>query len=318
MSEWVERARLKLARNGVGAEVADSVLAEVEQHCADSGENAQEAFGTPAEFARSVAAERVPIEDRAARDRMGFTAQQRRRGLIASFGVQLLLVGALVWAKVGASVPLTLAGVVGTALSVAACVGAVYAAFELRPAGRPRSVGKAFVFVAAGVVLGGMSFGWLPKTRLFTMPVLVIPALGVVLLAWAVWRKPKPVTAEAPAGTEEWLSRLGGLLEGRHDVPRARAGELVEEARQHLVAGGLSPEDEFGPAEHYAAELAAHEPARLPWWRRDRVHNVALAAFFLAYLLPGVVGGVSTWALVVAGGMVLVAGALVLFARVRS
>ncbi|MCP3804688.1 hypothetical protein NLX83_36010 [Allokutzneria sp. A3M-2-11 16] len=268
MNEWDERARLELARNGVGAEVADAVLAEVEQHCADSGESRQEAFGTPAEFAGTVAAERVPIGERAARDRRGFTARQRRSAMIGFFGFQLLLIGVVVWAEVGATVPLTMAGVVGTALCVAAAVGAVFAAFELRPAGRPRSVGKAFVVVGAGVVLGAMSYEWLPRTQLFRMPVLVIPALGVVVLLWAVRRGPERTPTKAPAGTEEWLSRLGGLLEGRHDVSRARVVELVEEARHHLVAGGLSPEDEFGPADHYAAELAGHEPARPPRWRR--------------------------------------------------
>ncbi|WP_086824654.1 hypothetical protein [Allokutzneria sp. NRRL B-24872] len=291
MSEWDDRARLALARNGVGRELADTVLDEVEQHCSESGEEPETAFGTPEEFAVSVAVERVPAAERAERDRDGMTARSRRRVLIILLGVQVLVLCLVLWLEVGLMVPLTLAGSVGAVLGIAAAAGAMVTGFELRPSGRPRAVVWAFAGVGVLVVLAALAFTTLPKTPIGSLPVPVVAALGILVVWWGSRYEPRALNT----GASDWEKRLAGLLEGRHDIPRRRAAELAAEAGQHLAASGNTAEEEFGPAEEYAAELAGHEPARPPWWRSGRAQNALMAALLLSAVVFDVADEDTTW-----------------------
>ena len=54
---WNDLARLELALRGVPKTLADEALAEVDEHCADTGDTPEEAFGAPADFAAEIAAE---------------------------------------------------------------------------------------------------------------------------------------------------------------------------------------------------------------------------------------------------------------------
>lgn len=51
---WAEAVLLELRLRGVSGERIGSVLAEVDAHCADSGQSAAEAFGDPGAYARSL------------------------------------------------------------------------------------------------------------------------------------------------------------------------------------------------------------------------------------------------------------------------
>ncbi|GAA3986856.1 hypothetical protein GCM10022247_01500 [Allokutzneria multivorans] len=311
MSEWDDRARLALARNGVRRELADTVLSEVEQHCSDSGETPEVVFGTPEEFASSVAVERVPIAERAERDRDGMTARSRRRALIVFLGAHVVVLGVVLWTAVGLTVPLTLAGVVGSVLGLAAAVGVVVTAFELRPSGRPRAVVWAFAVVGVLTVLTALAFTGLPKTSLGTLPAPIVAVLGIALVWWGLRYEPRVLST----GAGDWEKRLAGLLEGRHDLPRARAVELAAEAGQHVTASGNTAEEEFGTAEEYAAELAGHEPARPPWWRSGRAQNAVMVVTLLGCIVFGVVDGDTAWAFL---ALCLLFGAGALSSPVRS
>lgn len=74
--------------------------------------------------------------------------------------------------------------------------------------------------------------------------------------------------------------RLAGL-DGR------AVGAILEEARDHLEASGRAAEDEFGPAEAYAAELARSHPTApsTPRMGLTRGDLIAAAAQFAGWLL---------------------------------
>jgi hypothetical protein len=52
--EWAENLLLELRLLGVSGDRIGAALAEVESHCLDSSDNAQDAFGDPVEYARSL------------------------------------------------------------------------------------------------------------------------------------------------------------------------------------------------------------------------------------------------------------------------
>ncbi|NJC24138.1 hypothetical protein BJ994_003214 [Arthrobacter pigmenti] len=52
--EWAEKLILELRLTGVSGKRIGDALSEVNSHCADSGQNAHDAFGDPVEYARSL------------------------------------------------------------------------------------------------------------------------------------------------------------------------------------------------------------------------------------------------------------------------
>ena len=114
-SDWAEAFLLELRLRGVGGRRIGAALAEVEAHCAESGESAHEAFGDPATYAVDLAPQ-------------GATALDWRGELVPSLlglSGMLLTLGAVGASRAGTQVELTtglvlvvVLAVIGTALVV--------------------------------------------------------------------------------------------------------------------------------------------------------------------------------------------------------
>ncbi|MGW3434599.1 hypothetical protein ACWDHW_42850 [Streptomyces melanosporofaciens] len=266
---WYARARLTLAAWPVPRETADTVLNEVGQHCAESGEHPREAFGSPAEFASMVAAERVPDQIRAAYDRDGLTPADRISAVFGLLGMSTVMAGVWLWISAGGTLTLTKAGLAGTVLTTLALATALVAAHGPRSGARRRAVGW-WCVSAATTILAAIAFTTLPRTGLGTLPTPIVCLAGVVLMAiwFAVPGKPTSKGGldgmpESVHSCEDWLRNLPRLLEEQHGLPRARAAELTEEAARHLIDADRAPWDEFGPVGLYALRLAEQEPSRV-------------------------------------------------------
>ncbi len=252
------RARLALAGYGVDEDLADARLAEVARHCAESGQDPEAAFGAPADFAVTIAAEYGPEPARAEH----LSRALRHTGILGA-----LLAGAG-WLHAGWMTPVHTAGLAGTALFLGAAAGVQGVDF-LRVHGRPRAAGWAVGGVAVTVVLAAVAYtGPLPRGELFGAPSPLLVALGVALLVWG-WRREERAAPPRPASDDErWLRDLAGLLEGRYGLSRQRAREVTAETAARLTEPGATARQEFGPVEEHAHRLAEHEPARPPWWWR--------------------------------------------------
>jgi hypothetical protein len=328
---WTAAARLALARHGVGQALAETVLGEVAAHCAGSGEQPWEAFGSPDEFALDVARERLPVAVRSRLDREALTAADYVSGGVTNLGLTAVVASLVLWAAFGATVPVSWAGLVGAVLValVLFVLGGLRDA--VRVAGRPRLVGPAHVLAVLVAVLAVVAFLGLPRTEIGRIPVLAIAAGGVVLTVLS-FRYPRSraepdvkaataATAQGsePEDTERWLGRLAGLLEGRHELPRGRAAEMVEEARSHLAATGRAPDAEFGPVEEYALRLAEPTPARrIPWWRRPPVQTAVLAAAGTYWLVVNVLDQGPAWRTMLAAGVLLASGGPLAWRLIRA
>ncbi|MEU6130281.1 hypothetical protein ABZ805_14010 [Saccharopolyspora sp. NPDC047091] len=163
-----------------GARVGD-VLAEVEAHLAESGEDPVEAFGTPREYAAHVAAQ---LEgDPAKRSRPAVLGSALGTAALTLFGLEFLVDG------VGGPVPFALADAVGAVWMLLLVVVAVGAAFRAGTALRGRRWYAAGAVVAGLLAIAGTNvvdrlLGDGPV--LFELPGWVAIVLGAVLLAGAV------------------------------------------------------------------------------------------------------------------------------------
>ncbi|MEE1942658.1 hypothetical protein V1L54_25175 [Streptomyces sp. TRM 70361] len=179
---WTARARLAMAAQAVDRETADTAIDEVEQHCALSGEHPREEFGTPEEFARTVAVERVPERVRAGRDRAGMTPADYRRAGLAGVGLLLTVLGVMLWLEPGSTVTVTAPALAGTVL-VAAVVLCVFAAVAASRVARWWWWGGA----ALAVLLAGTATDRLPADDLFGMPSFAVCLTGIILLlTWSL------------------------------------------------------------------------------------------------------------------------------------
>ncbi|MDQ1307775.1 MAG: hypothetical protein QG671_3609 [Actinomycetota bacterium] len=272
LARWEMQARIAMSRRGIRPDTAAPLIAQVRAHCADTGQGPDEAFGAPQEFAETAAAQ-LPAESLDPVDRQGLAAIDHLTGSLVLPAV-LLLVSSIVALLSGiVTVPLTPAALVGVALMVLGHVAVVGLPGTLRAAGRPTAARASFGLAAVAVLLAALSFTQLPRTRLGEIPTPVTGAVAALLL-WLLFRRDGAAARRGPARTaptaseDGWLRRLNGLLVGRHEVTPQRAADLVDEARAHLRAAGTSPDEEFGPIDVYAGQLAEHETARRrPRWR---------------------------------------------------
>ncbi|WP_405062714.1 hypothetical protein OG474_14065 [Kribbella sp. NBC_01505] len=262
---WDARVRLKLAGGGVSRQTADEVLAEVAQHCADSGETARAAFGDPDQFAITVIQERQSPAERADIDRFGYNSAERRSETIAQVGLSFTVIGVFLWIAEGLMLSVTVAGGIGWVLFIAASVRAKYVVHTMRGDGRRTGVLVRAWCEALGLgVTAALAFTLLPTNSIGRFPTPVLVGVGLALLGWAFVRDD---TEPAPANEDEaWLVELRALLVGRHGVPRRRVQALIAETEAHLNDAKRSPLQEFGPADEYAVTLADGEPrTRWPW-----------------------------------------------------
>lgn len=123
---------------------------------------------------------------------------------------------------------------------------------------------------------------------------------GSALLWSAARHKPGPGHTELTMGShplpENWLVDLPRLLEERHGLSRSRAAELTREATHHLTATGCFPQEEFGPVELYALQLAEGQSVpRTRWWMRHDAQAAALAVILVGYLMTNLASAGPVW-----------------------
>ncbi|MER5777420.1 hypothetical protein ABT144_24650 [Streptomyces sp. NPDC002039] len=331
-TRWHARTRLALAARSVDSTTADAVLAEVEQHCVDSGESPEEAFGPPEEYAAAVLGERIAPEERLRHARNDLTPAQALCRACAPVGLASLTVGAGLWITNGLMSAVTPGALAGSSLvAMALAGGGIVSTIRNRPR---RALG--WGAVATTTVIGAVLFTSLSDRPLGHLPSPLLCVLGLVLLWTAIWAEPTENSEGAPmkprtdglntgglntgdlnAGdlnTDDlnaderraWLGRLPQLLTERHAISRARAAELTKEAADHLDAGGRAPEEEFGPVELYALRLSEAESPRARWWKRDAVLEAALAVILAGYLVVAMVSGGPVWQIALAAGALAV------------
>ncbi|MCX4637659.1 hypothetical protein QT196_02385 [Streptomyces sp. P9-2B-2] len=302
-SRWKARARLALAGQSVDSATADMVLDEVDLHCAQSGETPEDAFGAPEKYAAAVARDRIPPEERTGRNWDGLTRADQVSAALAQTGVAVLAAGVCMWVGDGTMLTVTPAGVAGSALlGVAipsACLTATLAS------SRARGAVRWGVGAVAALLLSAGAFTYLPTASYGRLPVPALCALGVLLLWSAARYKPGPdhkeLTSESQLLPENWLVELPRLLEERHGLSRARAAELTREAAHHLTATGCSPQEEFGPVELYALQVAEGQSVpRTRWWMRPDAQAAALAVLLVGYLVTNLASAGPAWQTVLA------------------
>ncbi|MEV0120678.1 hypothetical protein AB0I16_03835 [Streptomyces sp. NPDC050703] len=296
--DWAATVEVRLVlRHDAPVGLADEVLAEAHEIVTEAGRPAPEVLGTPEEYARTVAAERIGEAHRARVDADGLTPGERIVAAQVSLGLLGLGLCVLDWVQDGLWAEVTPSGAAALA-AIALTLACASFAVVAGAAGRWRGMGG---FAAGGVTAllgGGVLAAVLPEERLFRVPLPVL-ALGCAAVAAAAAALPKAridrwLAAPPPAGDDEaWLARLGRLLRGRHAMPAAEARGHVREARQHLAAApeGESAEDAFGDVEVYALRLA-EGPARKGRLARRKLWGTGAAAlFFTVLLVDDLVGG---------------------------
>ena len=180
MDEWSDRfAREAYRRLVPGPQIGDA-LAEVDAHCADSGQSPQEAFGDPVTYAETVASG----QSRAARDR------RRRlpwiggvRTLATLTGVLCVLDGTDAVVH-GTRATVTAGELAAVAFGTAAVV--LIIATVLRPGRRQARRPAAALAVAAGLAAAMLpQILWPGTVAEVSGPALL--GVGLVLLAWTWW-----------------------------------------------------------------------------------------------------------------------------------
>lgn len=204
--KWCDDFVIELRLAEVPGGVIGDRLAEVETHCAESGESAQEAFGDPLAYARTLAAE-APKQ----------SAAGEWRAAVAGVGqVLALLVGtraAGVWAA-GEQLQYNLVQV--TCLVLAAAVLAMLP-LVLRPlVHRPVLAGVPYAALFLALALGGAIGERLDLPPLITVPpavVTIVMFVVLLVLSWVSYRTVRdspdflssplvtPNLGEAPAAT---------------------------------------------------------------------------------------------------------------------
>jgi hypothetical protein len=315
--KWAASLELRLAlQPGMDRAAVEDVIQETAEYCAETGEHPREAFGDPDEYAVRVARERDPVGERAGRDWAGLRPADHLRAGV--YGVVVLLVVGSGLALVRGEwwVELTFASVAGSVLVMAAMV-ATGTVLALRAAGRARAAAAAAVGTLVLVVAGAVAFLGLPRDPVGRLPAWAFAVCGVLLALLGRWlessartrRKATTAPVQKADGTDSavsvgadasdtdrWLGHLGGLLSGRHGLPRHRVRQLVTDARLHLAATGAAPAEEFGPVEVYALELA-DQAGRRAWWTRDGTYLALTGVLFAGYGLDRLVDGDYGWAL---------------------
>ncbi len=208
---WTESFLLELRLQGVGGADIGHAIAEVESHCADSGERAATAFGDPVAYARSLQLTRAE--------------EQSPRAI-----VQTLVPGAVSLVGVTAAVTATPAVATGQASTVswgtllAVLLGVVAVLITIRHTGPALRIVVAHpvrawfsamagiaVVVSPQLVLAGHEALTLPA-----LPVLVAGALGILVVA--AWNFRTTALADDPVASP---------LAGPEGAPRRRGATLV-------------------------------------------------------------------------------------------
>lgn len=209
--DWAEALLLELRLRGVAGGRIGAVLAEVEAHCADSGETARDAFGEPAEYAAALDLPASPTQSGSSAPEVAAAAA----GLLGMFTTA----GSVAAWQTGTTVTFTLGAMVA-ALVLLACLTVL----ALRPdkvlrfvLERPLVTTLGFGAVTAGLVVLLVS----ARQPLFDLPWQPLLALGLTLVIgefiWTLRHRDQlddPVVGPGPDGA-------GTLAPGR--FPRLAA-----------------------------------------------------------------------------------------------
>lgn len=288
---WADRLRMRLALvHGGKSDLADEVVGEVHQACAETGRSAEELFGPADVYAAEVAEQRIPVEVRAQADLDGSLMSKRWTVLAYGTGGPGIVMCLLVLLREGWTIGVTPAGL---ALLVAILAGAAMATGGLleRHAGALRR-GWVLWTASVVVVVVGAWFATTLRDRepLGTVAVLLPLAACVALVAVAPRLPDRAVPDDdlraRPA--DAWFDRLAGVLRGRYYVPCADVAAHVAEARTYWCESGTEhPEDEFGTPSVYALRLV--QGSRRPHRARRRLRATARTG--LAVVALGLVAG---------------------------
>ncbi len=180
-ADWVQAMLLELRLQGVAGERIGAALAEVEAHVVDSGQSAQEAFGDPVDYARSLGLPAEPEQSKTA------TLKGVVPTLIQLFGL-FAVIAAMPWSAATVGVTTTLlAGLLAAALLpvvVVALGDRVLRAIVEHPV----RVFLITMVALAAVVAGLLAAGRLGLDHtLFEVPRAVMLGVGVVALALGTW-----------------------------------------------------------------------------------------------------------------------------------
>ncbi len=188
--DWVEAMLLELRLQGVSGERIGAALAEVEAHVVDSGQNADEAFGDPVEYARSLGLPPEPEQSRAA------TLKAVAPTLIQLFGL-IAVIATVPWSADAVGVTTTLL----TGLAVAALLPVVVVALGDRVL-RAIVERPVVVFGVTMLGLGALAAGLVAAGRLgldrtvVELPRPAMALIGLVALAIGTWMAVRAGAAE--------------------------------------------------------------------------------------------------------------------------
>lgn len=171
-ADWAEAFLLELRLRGVDGRRIGAALAEVEAHCAESGESARSAFGDPVAYA----------------DDLGLAASAPSSGLVRDLATSALGLGGMLLAlggfgawRAGADVELTTGLLAVVALALAGCALVVHLAEPLLRA-VVRHSWMAVVGGGAPIALFVVVL-LLGRQTLVAVPAVPTLVVGVVLLA---------------------------------------------------------------------------------------------------------------------------------------
>ncbi|MFJ2771773.1 hypothetical protein [Streptomyces sp. NPDC087300] len=291
--DWAATVEVRLVmEHDAPAGLADEVLAEAHEIVAQAELPAREVLGEPDDYARAVAAERISEEHRARVDAHGMTPGERVTAALCTLGFVGVVLCLLHWIEDGLWIEVSWTSVAGCT-TVALAVTLVAVALVARAAGRIRGM-WAWLAGTAATVAGGAALTTAASDEgLLDVPA---PALALLGVAWIVgaylfpdatvdrWFTPAP--RPRVDDDERWLTRLDGLLRGRHAMRAAEARGHVREVRQHLAAAGdgTRADDLFGDVEVYALRLSEGPRGRQRLARRKLYGNAALTVLFASLL----------------------------------
>lgn len=218
---WSEEFILELRLTGVSGEQIGAALAEADSHCAESGETAEEAFGAPAAYARSL----------------DLPAQSEDRSLsrgplptVVKLAGMLMLVWAVTSFVQDQPASIRLGGMLSLALLAGLVISTMRSAEAVLRLAVKRTglVILANVLVVATVVL----LSWFLKQELFSVPsVLLMTAGAAALAAGTLWEF--IMLRNRPAASDDVLV---SPLEGHEQVARRGAAlGLAEYAQVFLL-----------------------------------------------------------------------------------
>lgn len=171
---WTEALLLELRLQGVPGDRIGAVLAEVDAHCVDSGESAQDAFGDPVAYARALDLPESPAQSARATGRVVLASLVQVVGMLA-------VVASVRPAVDGTGVTVPLGAVVGLVVLVLAL------ALLAREVDRVLRFVVAHPVLAAAAGAGGavvvVGTALLVRTPLGDVSALPVLVVGLALLA---------------------------------------------------------------------------------------------------------------------------------------